>query len=191
LIDILVLILFNDSLGNNKHEPPVKVAKQSYCRASSFKEHNQDCVHMSNKGLFGLLKELQKLDSLDIENIYKIYEQMSSKGSLKEKLFSDFSSTTWNDVLKSIQNFDKKADVELIEMCKYLVSGTIKDLTVIITFSNNPLYDQYSDLKFVQYNDIKYYYQIKIVDIDPKYVHNIPFYYQLDKEILTNFIESS
>ena len=95
LLDILVKIFLDDSIKGDYTANVFFSAE--YCRDRKTR-HREDCLPMGNKGIFKLLKSLQKFDLLDIEWIHNAYLDLSRNKYAFENI-SDFRSPVWKKSL--------------------------------------------------------------------------------------------
>ena len=184
LTEILTTLFLHDANQDKSNYFDAEI-EHCCCSLSTFKGHANSCKLIPPKGIFGKLKCLQQLDDKGIKYIFSLYNE-TSKEDLD--MFNNFKSVKWNEFLKCFhKNNFEKCD-PLINITKYLISATFKDASVMVTFTfdDNPS-DKFESF-FLQEYGVWCVYQIKLLDLDAKYVHNIPFYFNLDQEIIRTFV---
>ncbi|CAG8661431.1 4423_t:CDS:2, partial [Scutellospora calospora] len=159
--------------------------------------------------LFKRLKHLQKtLDELDIEGIYKLF--LKQQSNLHDPTIDE-----WQLIVKEYKQRIKVPSVSHLSMndiqmrqriYEFLLSTTLKDCSIIFTFQKSCFNDETKvshetsnifkeKIKFISFsndsNDDKIYlkYQVNVIDLDPKPVTKIPYYYELDAIIVNNYIK--
>ena len=187
LIKILTTVFLHDA---NQDESIYfdRETEHGSCSLSTFKGHTNSCKVIPPKGIFGKLKSLQQLDDKGIKYIYSLYSE-TSKEDLD--MFNNFNSVKWREFMKCFhENNFGKCD-PLINITKYLISATFKDVSVMVTFTFDDSRSDKFESFFLQDYGMWCVYQIKLLDLDAKYVHNIPFYFNLDQEIIRTFAGES
>jgi len=170
---------------------------QSKLRTGSHKCNKADRENtevMGDGGILKVIKSLQMLDSLDIEGIISIYNSILRDKPEVFNTLSNFKSESWRDAADYLTNgylSEKKIDSDVMDICKYLISSTFKDCSIIITFQRNS--NSTKKENNVYHDGLKcfYEYQIKLIDVDPRHVSNIPYYFQVDREIVSNFLSEN
>ena len=186
LVSVLMTIFLNDACEVELVLNIFCSISQKFCENRKHNKHLENCQSMGHGGILNALRSLQMLDYMDIENIHNLF-QLYSKQDVFEK---DFSSEFWQNIVKEIKSRMKVNDLTTI--CQYLISSTFKDCSLFITFTNLPHSGCATDLPVVFHKETEswFEYQIKIVDLEPRCAHNIPFYYYLDQDIIANYIAS-
>lgn len=70
---------------------------------------------------------------------------------------------------------------------EYLLSMTLKDCSIMISVMKNKVGNKQvpsNDLKTVTINEDHFHYDIKLVDIDMKKWYKIPYWFELDRQII-------
>ncbi|XP_065662112.1 inositol-pentakisphosphate 2-kinase isoform X2 [Hydra vulgaris] len=186
LVSVIIAILKNDSfkvellIKNNCNNV------QAFCGGKKHDKHLECCQPMGKGGILNTLRSLQMLDCIDIENIHDLYNQYSSQYAFD----NDFSSEIWTKIVQDIVNGIKKVS-DLSMIYQYLISSTFKDCSLFITFKKVSFSDCAIGLSVVFHEETEswYEYQIKLADLAPRSVHNIPFYYNLDQDLISNYIK--
>lgn len=217
LVDILVKILFDDSkkiYGGMLHlENPLASSGRKFCKfdIANCRAHTNSCSKncpysseglMGGGGILALLKYLQMLDEQNIEQILPLYEKLMEENKNLIHDISNFDSQVWKDTVKYLctkgflQNQHSLiVNSNVIEICKYLISSTFKDCSLAVTLQHSS--DKNDTLQctgksecriFDEQSQSLYDYQIKVLDVDPRYVSNIPYYHHIDQEIITNYV---
>jgi inositol-pentakisphosphate 2-kinase len=125
------------------------------------------------------LKKVQQMDSLDIEAIYYIWTKIHSLDGLDSIKFKGF---------EELNNFSME-EMEL-RINQFLIAASSKDCSLMITLfpSNNQDNNQFN-YPIISIDNCSYRYRTAIIDLDEKIEENIPYYYQLDQTIATNYSE--
>lgn len=198
LIEILVSILTTDSFkaDNNSEEILFKSTNneaKTYQNCKGERSHI-NCKQMGNWGIFNILKSLQSVDDLGIEEIYKRYQFYLQNGNLQNiEVFMDFNSSLWTRTVCNIlseKNVSQSNDLDFVSFCRFLFSTTLKDCSIIITLAcvnEDTTIDSMSKFFHVP-NQCWYAYRIKLVDLEPRCIHNIPYYYDVDKKIISFYL---
>ncbi|CAG8773703.1 25535_t:CDS:2 [Dentiscutata erythropus] len=161
---------------------------------------------LEEQNLFKRLKQLQKtLDELDIEGIYKLFLEQQS--GLHDPTIEE-----WQLIAKEYEKRIKSPGVPHLSMdgaqmrqriYEFLMSTTLKDCSIIFTFQKSYFNDETKvvdgtglffkeKVKFIPFsNDDKIYfkYKVNVIDLDPKPVAKIPYYYELDAMIVNNYMK--
>ena len=183
---VVTEIIHNDSYQENELEELLNETAQS-CLNSTFKQHEVHCTKQGLGGVFNLLRRIQQFDRHDIENIYAKYLDILDKFDYKLEEFLDFNSRLWNN-FKTQGSFTKRSDeFDVFEICHFLVAATFKDCSVLITFCEAENRQCHSTSKFVEIFGRLFIYEIKLIDLDPRSVLNIPYYYKLDQGIVKSW----
>jgi inositol-pentakisphosphate 2-kinase len=111
-------------------------------------------------------------------------------------LYSNCSENIENEASQSRKQFIDaltKEEKRLI-LQQYLISHMFKDISIMITFHLDPLsllsIGSNSDHEIdgvVSFGDSRCYFHCAVVDIDLKHVNKIPYYYELDQQIISNY----
>ncbi|CAG8768639.1 22270_t:CDS:2, partial [Cetraspora pellucida] len=159
--------------------------------------------------LFKRLKKLQKtLDELDIEGIYKLFLKLQS--NLHEPTIEE-----WQLIMKEYERRIKSPDspdalnlsMDDAQMrqriYEFLMSTTLKDCSIIFTFQRSffnyetkvphdisQIFEE--QVKFIPFPNDKDFlkYKVNVIDLDPKSVTKIPYYYELDAMIVNNYMKN-
>lgn len=158
------------------------------------------------EGILDKLKELQQsLDIYDIEGVNQIMNSLdSSLGEPNEKDWKDLSKSVLNGEFKKV-----KTDVETLDyddkrkiIYGFLASATFKDCSIMIAFTAHdsdlknssssllPIKELNSaSLKSGRFEKaaIKIFYQLGAVDLDPKSIKKMAYYFDLDQKIVKNY----
>lgn len=166
--------------------------------------HQQITKH-NKQILFKRLKQLQKtLDELDIEGIYKLF--LEQRSNLHDPTLEE-----WQLIVKEYEQRIKSPDVPHLSMdgaqmrqriYEFLMSTTLKDCSIIFTFQKSRFSDETKvadgtslffkeKVKFIPFSSDKIYfkYKVNVIDLDPKSVTKIPYYYDLDAMIVNNYMK--
>ncbi|CAG8459335.1 6208_t:CDS:2 [Paraglomus occultum] len=158
----------------------------------------------NERGLFDRLRYLQKtLDSLDIEGIYML--DLIQQGQLLEPKLEEWKKTVELYLQRTQETSHMPAgplalkDMTLDEqrqlLYEFLLSTTLKDCSVMFSF-RKPDDNSDSTLSGSLFNsdDVKRLevgnfldhveYRAKLLDLDPKPVTKLPYYFNLDTEIV-------
>ncbi|CAG8550023.1 314_t:CDS:2 [Paraglomus brasilianum] len=157
---------------------------------------------VNEQGLFQRLRSLQKsLDSLDIEGIYLL--DLIQQGQLLEPNLEEWKKTV-EVYLKRMEETaagplvlkDMTLDEQRQSLYEYLLSATLKDCSIMFSFQkpddncdrtlSGSLFNHSDDVKRLEIGNILDYveYRVKLLDLDPKSVTKLPYYYDLDTEIV-------
>lgn len=135
------------------------------------------------------LKQLQaSLDELDVEGVYPLYLQQQ-----KEPLVTN-DIEVWKQVISKFQArlFDNTGvedeDDERQRIYEYVLSMTFKDCSLMI---NVMKVDGEVTHKTTKLKDGSIYqYDVKVIDTDLKNIEKIPYWYQLDQNVVQNAIDT-
>ncbi|KAI9332996.1 hypothetical protein BDR26DRAFT_620152 [Obelidium mucronatum] len=86
---------------------------------------------------------------------------------------------------------EKEKD-QLQIIMEYLLSLSLKDCSFMLTFrvlSNNDKFEPENGIghKMTRFKDSTIEYKIRVIDVDIKSIHKIPYYYTQDVEIMNIF----
>ncbi|KAG0800290.1 hypothetical protein G6F22_002380 [Rhizopus arrhizus] len=124
------------------------------------------------------LQTLQRqLDSLDIEDIMSIYGKYSHQ--LQEPDIA-----TWEKTVKYYETRSDDSD-EMQQLYEYVLSMTFKDCSILINIRQTN--EEKKDVKYIQYKGIYVEYDIKVIDVDAKSIHKVPYWFELDQTIDRDF----
>ncbi|PVU95081.1 hypothetical protein BB561_002064 [Smittium simulii] len=146
-------------------------------------------VIYTSKVLMTLGKLQQLFDKYDIEHIKSVYE----KNPDIVLGINDFRAA-----VRSYLNRDKQVkDTVAIKMAKFLISTTLKDVSILISFAqDNPGLVEYLKSnktqpweKYSSETAGTFYARIVIIDLDQKQQSKIPEYFLKDHKIVQNFIK--
>ncbi|RIB04632.1 inositol-pentakisphosphate 2-kinase [Gigaspora rosea] len=163
------------------------------------------CTILEEQILFKRLKQLQKtLDELDIEGIYKLF--LEQRSNLHDPTIEE-----WQLIVKEYEQRIKSPSVPHLSMdgaqmrqriYEFLMSTTLKDCSIIFTFQKSRFSDETKvaddtslffkeKVKFIPFSSDKIYfkYKVNVIDLDPKSVTKIPYYYDLDAMIVNNYMK--
>ncbi|KAI9291588.1 hypothetical protein K502DRAFT_333071 [Neoconidiobolus thromboides FSU 785] len=160
-------------------------------------------ILLNDKLLYKLKLAQLKLDKYDIEGIYQLKEKLENK-QIEEPIEKD-----WLNVIESLNNnneLNKNINLTddndiLTAIYAFIASLSFKDCSILLTiplisndsinFDSNLLKnidkEMFRDeliLKDWLKNKDKIYYQLGIVDLDPKSHMKLDHYYQLDQNIV-------
>ena len=184
---VVTEIIHNDSKHGNQQETLLKERDLKFCLNSNFHLHEMQCTKQGLGGVFNLLRNLQQFDRFDIENVYGEYLKTLKKFDYSLEEFLDFNSQLWND-LKTQGFVTKSSDrFDIFEICHFLVAATFKDCSVVITFCEVENQDSHSMSTIIKSFGRFFMYEIKLIDLDPRSVLNIPYYYNLDQRIVMSW----
>ena len=182
---VLSEIIYTDSKEESQNETLLNDAASQVCLNSKFHQHETRCIKQGTGGIFNLLRKLQQLDRYDIENIYAKYSETLDKFGFKLEEFIDFDSRLWNE-FKTRGFVEKVSDeFDVFEICHFLVAATFKDCSVMITFCE--VDDVMHSARIVESCGKFFMYEIKLIDLDPRSVFNIPYYHSLDQSIVASW----
>jgi len=170
-----------------------KTFSKELCLYSKFKRHSNDCVELGPGGIINLLKTLQCLDNYDIEYIGLKFKDILKESEFNEEDFLDYRSKLWSSFLASHTGRSQveTANLGVFDLCNYLISSTFKDCSIMVTFCEVSCYGiQPNFHRIVQLMGHFYKYEIKLVDLDPRHLQNLPYYYELDQEIVSTYMET-
>jgi inositol-pentakisphosphate 2-kinase len=137
---------------------------------------------LMNDRILQILKHLQqKLDALDIEYIYPVYQHHGT-------LITD-DIDVWKKV---VAQFKLPADLnkekeEIQRIYEYVLSMTFKDCSLMINAEKT---QQVTKNTITLKDGSMYRYDIKVIDTDLKSIDKIPFWYQLDQSIINHAIDT-
>ncbi|KAI9256013.1 inositol-pentakisphosphate 2-kinase [Sporodiniella umbellata] len=121
------------------------------------------------------LKKLQQsLDSLDIEGILPLYEKYKP---------DRLSISAWEEV---VQNYIKGSSQGLQKIYEYVLSMTFKDCSIIVSLKQV----EFKGPKTIQIKGQYIEYDSKVIDVDCKDINKIPYWFELDKKIIENALNS-
>ncbi|XP_077986170.1 inositol-pentakisphosphate 2-kinase-like [Glandiceps talaboti] len=201
LQDVIIKALLNPSQDNTFQEPRRKRRKHDNktpqrCAASRShsKQFTDSIVCLPEGCVLYNMQKLQTLDSLDIEGIYPLYTRL-------QKHFEDHPSDreawrldgpyTKGFLTEDIDSVPVSLKESVRKIKEYLVAMTVKDCSIMLALQ--PIKEnQASEMAFVEdgYHH-RYCYKIQLADLDPKPFDNIPKYYQLDRDIVQNYIQQT
>eukprot|EP00111_Clytia_hemisphaerica_P009866 TCONS_00028904-protein len=180
---VLSEIFYKDSEpGTSNQEAKIQICEQINFKRPLY----DDCMNFGAKGILNLLRKMQCLDTLDVEYIFPHYKDILEKSGFTEKDFLDYHSDLWTKFFGSEQDSCKRTtEPEIWDICQYLVSATFKDCSILITFCDlvSTKDDDLHSKSIVIVDGKSYQYEIKLIDLDPRLLQNIPYYYQQDSDI--------
>lgn len=161
---------------------------------------------LEHNNILSRILEVQKLDELDIETTYKLYERLLAHiaqlqtSNRTPQLDDSF------DVFESLEHFSDaeidwiaKNQIRTITVRKaldyinnYSLAATAKDCSIMITLyptsdaSNDNISADNSSGTIAQG---KWRYRVAIIDTDKKQPDHIPHYYRMDQKIVNNFAD--
>ncbi|KAI8357796.1 inositol-pentakisphosphate 2-kinase [Blakeslea trispora] len=127
------------------------------------------------------LKQLQlQLDSLDVEGVWPLFEKYRPCSSNDIHL--------WKHVVERFLNQPpcSEESKEIQKIHEYVLSMTLKDCSLMI--SVGPFTDKKQ--KWIKVGHQLFNYRITVIDIDLKNIQKIPYWYQLDQNIVQYAIET-
>ncbi|KAI8967025.1 inositol-pentakisphosphate 2-kinase [Mycotypha africana] len=131
------------------------------------------------------LKNLQKkLDSVDIENIIKLYKPGITIGN---------DIRPWKVAIANYINRQSTENSVEEKLYKYVLSMTFKDCSIMINVATTTQADieENSEVKYVTIGTGNLYkYDVKLIDIDLKKIEKIPHWYELDKSIVQYAVDT-
>lgn len=188
LINLIAEILLHDSQQNSS----VSIKQRFICSHSCFTSHETECKELGEGGVLNVLRKLQCLDDMDIEYIAKCLQSDMSTRLEREDILN-YHSNLWQYLVKSI---DFSSDVSSLEteninvnICKYLLSTTFKDCSVLVTICRTPAGPALLPEPIESVDTLfgTFFYQIKLVDLDPRLFENIEYYHYLDHKIVSTY----
>eukprot|EP01102_Stenamoeba_stenopodia_P019052 TRINITY_DN7088_c0_g1_i1.p1 TRINITY_DN7088_c0_g1~~TRINITY_DN7088_c0_g1_i1.p1 ORF type:complete len:500 (-),score=106.67 TRINITY_DN7088_c0_g1_i1:11-1354(-) len=163
---------------------------------------------LESNNILNRILEVQKLDDLDVEIVFRIYEKLLSQIALQHTLaknlvpslddtfdvftsLDDFSGEERDWIVtKQLQTMTIRRALEHIN--NYSLAATAKDCSIMITLypinEAPPVIVSSSDSHGVIANG-KWGYRVAIIDTDKKQPNHIPHYHHLDKKIINNFTD--
>ncbi|CAO3610392.1 unnamed protein product [Cunninghamella blakesleeana] len=136
------------------------------------------------------LKHLQQsLDAIDIEGIYLFYQRFNYHHFKSTYDLHFWKNVVENFLIRQSQNSETKGtnldDDSIQRIGEYLLSMTLKDCSIMISVMKNKVENKQSkDLNTVTINEDQFHYHIKLVDIDMKKWSKIPYWFELDRQII-------
>ncbi|KAI9303313.1 inositol-pentakisphosphate 2-kinase [Cunninghamella echinulata] len=157
------------------------------------------------------LKQLQRsLDALDIEGIFPIYQKYTNEDSndIQSTCYDiDFWRSILENFLIRLTNNSETVNPSLVDhdiqrIYEYLLSMTLKDCSIMISISpttttatatdngknnNNSLENKIITINSDEHDHQGYHYfnyDIKLVDVDMKKWNKIPYWFELDRQII-------
>ncbi|KAJ2493797.1 hypothetical protein IWW37_000183 [Coemansia sp. RSA 2050] len=147
----------------------------------------RDCIAdiILKEPLFSRLKRCQRaLDSLDIEGVLPLYRRAMESGSLAN------AQPSINDWLSAVTDFlrrtesDNSPATDKQAILEFLISTTLKDVSVLITLPEWPIHKTTLDGMSTEPQ-----YAIAVIDSDPKKLAKIPEYFSKDEKIVKHFLK--
>ncbi|CAG8800981.1 17373_t:CDS:2, partial [Gigaspora margarita] len=152
------------------------------------------CTILEEQILFKRLKQLQKtLDELDIEGIYKLF--LEQRSNLHDPTLEE-----WQLIVKEYEQRIKIHYIFIVphlsmdgaqmrqRIYEFLMSTTLKDCSIIFTFQKSRFSDETKAADGTS-DKIYFKYKVNVIDLDPKSVTKIPYYYDLDAMIVNNYMK--
>ena len=190
LCEILTEIIHTDSKqgenDNNENQLGDERSLQT-CSNSKFLQHQFHCIKQGDRGVLNLLRRLQQLDKYDIECIYGTYMDVLKESGFTTDDFLDFDSTLWTEFKTQVcTGRIPQQEFNVFDICQFLVAATFKDCSIMITFCEIERTFPSTSKHIIKSNNGKHYmYQIKLIDLDPRSILNMSYYYSLDQNILS------
>lgn len=135
------------------------------------------------------LQQLQaSLDELDVEGVYPLYLQQQKESLVTNDI------EVWKRVISKFQTRSSHSiklddeDGERQRIYEYVLSMTFKDCSLMINVmkANGEKTHKTIELK----DGSIYQYDLKVIDTDLKNIEKIPYWYQLDQNIVQNAINT-
>ena len=201
LVDILTAILIHDSqkekTSTSKHG---KCASNHSPNCAAHGETiltTEKCIPLGSTGILQLLVKLQEFDGTEIERVWPIFQRLEEKAGCNEieKDLEDFSSKIWRDFvcnyLRNEVSMTEPLEMQdmISEIQKFLVAATFRDCSLMISFQETSQTTENEDENIVNISTaLAYKYDIKLIDLDAKSFRKLKHYYDLDHEIVQNYL---
>eukprot|EP00112_Aurelia_sp_Birch-Aquarium-sp1_P008054 Seg1882.6 transcript_id=Seg1882.6/GoldUCD/mRNA.D3Y31 product="Inositol-pentakisphosphate 2-kinase" protein_id=Seg1882.6/GoldUCD/D3Y31 len=202
MVESLMKILIHDSQQGERNE--VRLEKCTInnstpnCSAhGEISKTTEKCIPLGSTGILQQLVKLQEFDGTEIERVWPIFQRLQEKQghSELEKDLEDFSSKIWRDFvdkfLKNEASTTEPMEMQdmILEIQKFLVAATFRDCSLMITFQETSKTAENGDQNTVNISTgVAYQYEIKLIDLDPKSLGKLKHYYELDHEIVKNYL---
>ncbi|XP_048252724.1 inositol-pentakisphosphate 2-kinase-like [Haliotis rufescens] len=200
LLDLVIKILLapGGRGGNCSHTHSPRHIKPQRCQNSKFEHTNGDVSlsYLPHGCVLERICSIQKLDDLDIENIYPLYHRLQAR--LKDHptdrihwgLDGPYTRDLWmmgSEVKASVPVSSLEFAVEKVK--RFLISKTVQDCSIIVALQ--PVKPGVSEENsIIHFNDAYYRYSIELVDLDPKPFDKIEQYYRQDMDIVHAYQET-
>ncbi|KAK4511543.1 uncharacterized protein ATC70_012758 [Mucor velutinosus] len=131
-----------------------------------------------------LLKTLQAdLDSLDVENILPLYQQQQDNIEADIDTFAEV-----------VENYKKRIlhpdtpTTDIQRVLEYVLSMTFKDCSIMINVIPATAVSRHKSITLD--NGLMFHYDVKVIDTDLKKLDKIPYWYELDQNIVNFALET-
>ena len=203
IIDIIVQIIYHDSWRSTESVEDRSPSRGSSekCKKLEVEATSNICRPLGPDGVLQKLISAQKLDQLDIEGIFPLFSELQASGEFSKIAddLANFSSSIWRDFLESFEGTrqvigeqylsESSLDETISQIQKFLIAATFKDCSMMITFQRQAQGDiNDCDSVIKSATGDPYKYQIKLFDLDPKSVYRLNHYYELDHNIIRNYL---
>jgi len=161
------------------------------------------CQILHKEKVLPNLREIQRMDYLDIEAIHCLYKMLKENPSVAANEWDETTLRVFGGDTQERERFmgqlkrGQLREADMVEAIRdYLISMTAKDCSIMITMlpaeqqDSKPPHIDDRMLEDEEAGGRAYVFRVAVVDVDPKPVENIPYWYRLDQEIVEHFIKA-